>query len=481
MDFVSAFHFHRRYQPEAPALFFPDDQKERVNYSELAILIAAAQSKLADAQIRRGDIVGIDLSNQFHHAVLLLACARAGVATVSGDPRPVHAIMPLKAVLFDGKQTRPAAGTDLPVFLKIDPTWFQSSVGTADIATYEYRPDDLCRIMLTSGSTGTPKPVALTYRHLEDRLHSYAYAFGSDFPNCSRIMCAMRLTSSLGYLFLLHMLSRGGFFCFDSVDFEKISSSVASQQLQALVTTPYTLTELIKYCDENAKKFPRVPLIMTAGGLVAPSLYRRTQELLAERVVVFYGATETGVISSTRSIGDTGDVGFPVPGRKVDIFGNDGARMRPGEIGRVCITASSGPLPFYAADKWQEKKAAEGFFPGDLGVQNADGKLTIFGRTDSVINIGGTKTSPEMVEQVLLGAAGVKDCGVICKRDEFSIDRIIAFLVLQPYWNQNQFVSYCEANLIRDFLPSKFVLLPAIPRTANNKIDREALARQPIP
>jgi acyl-coenzyme A synthetase/AMP-(fatty) acid ligase len=101
----------------------------------------------------------------------------------------------------------------------------------------------------------------------------------------------------------------------------------------------------------------------------------------------------------------------------------------------------------------------------------------VHGREDTIINIGGTKTAPEALEQAILAAPGVRDCGVVCKADEYGIDRIVAVLVLNPYWDQAKFLAYCEANILRDFLPSKFVLVKEILRNRNNKIDREALAK----
>jgi acyl-coenzyme A synthetase/AMP-(fatty) acid ligase len=126
---------------------------------------------------------------------------------------------------------------------------------------------------------------------------------------------------------------------------------------------------------------------------------------------------------------------------------------------------------------WTRKTPKEFFSPGDVGSINKLGHLVIHGRADNVINLGGTKTTFELLEQMLVAAPGVRDCGVVCRRDELGIDRITAILVLEPFWDQGRFLSYCEANIIRDFLPTKFVLAAQIPRNRNNKIDREALAK----
>jgi acyl-coenzyme A synthetase/AMP-(fatty) acid ligase len=161
----------------------------------------------------------------------------------------------------------------------------------------------------------------------------------------------------------------------------------------------------------------------------------------------------------------------------VEIVAPDGNPVASGELGRIRIRAPSGPLPFFGLDEWQRKSRIQCFCPGDVGSFDSRGRLIVHGREDNVINIGGTKTTPESLEQLILAAPGIRDCGVVCKPDEYGIDRITALIVVNPSWDQAKFLSYCQANILRDFLPSKFVLVKQIPRTRSLKIDREQLVK----
>ena len=332
--------------------------------------------------------------------------------------------------------------------------------------------------MLTSGSTGQPKGVALTYRMVQERIDAFPNVFGSEFAEYRGLMCGMRLSSSLGYAFLFYSLARGGLFCSDSTDFDKIVGAISRFGLQALITTPFTLAEFIARCEQDANvRFPRLPLVLTAGSLASPQLTRRVRDLLCDRLIVFYGTTETGVISTAEGDLAVGDVGTSVAARRVEIVDADGRKVPDGELGTIRIRAASGALPYFDLSDWQQKTPKESFSPGDVGLINSLGHLVIHGREDNVINIGGTKTTFELLEQSILAAPGVRDCGVVCRRDPLGIDRITAVLVLDPFWDQARFLAHCEANIIRDFLPSKFVLATQIQRNRNNKIDREALAK----
>jgi len=477
---LTTFSFFRSAQPDAPAVYFPDVQAEPSSYSQFRSVTEHAVWRLLDAGLAKGDVVALEFANELLHALLLVACARIGIATVSGNPSAVQDHLPVKAVFRDRAPPPGAVQTGTAVqAIAVDEDWCRAvsgpDVSALDLA--EPDSDDLCRIMLTSGSTGSPKGVALTYRMVQERIDAFPTVFGDEFARCRGLMCGMRLGSSLGYAFLFYSLARGGLFCADSNDFDKIVGAIRTNGLQALVTTPYTLAEIIAHIEQGGASFPRLPLVLTAGSLASPQLARRVRDLLCERLVVFYGTTETGVVSTTDADSQIGDVGTAVTGRRVEIVDGNGRVVPDGEVGTIRIRRDTGPLPYFELSGWKNKTPNEFFTPGDVGSFNKLGHLAIHGRADNVINLGGTKTTFELLEQMLLAAPGVRDCGVVCQRDELGIDRITAVLVLDPFWDQGKFLSYCEANIIRDFLPTKFVLATQIPRNRNNKIDREALAK----
>ena len=472
MSFVQSIEKFARERPQAPALFFPDFQPQPLTYGELARIVTQVSSRLAAAEVVKGDCVALEMANDYRHALLLIACARNGIATVSSTPDALAGLISLTAVLTD--KPRRSGSSGAVRIVPVDESW-EVPADDALPAGPALSPsaDDLCRIMMTSGSTGRPKGVALTYAMIEERIKSYAWAFGAEFPTHDRILCGMKLPTSLGFGFLFYMLARGGLFCSDSVDFDRIIGALKANEINALVTTPYTLTELLEYSDKSRKSLPRLPLIMTAGSLVSSELAKRVRQRLCERLVIFYGTTETGVVTSTCE-GET--LGQVVPGRRISII-EDGTPLPLGQVGTIRIEADAGVLPFFDAVDWQSRRPKTFFEPGDAGMLTKANELVVLGRKDGVINVGGSKTTPEVIEQSLSGAPGIKECGVVCRNDAYGIGRITALLVLAPGFSEQRFLSYCEAHVLRDFLPGKFVVVKTIPRTANSKIDRVALDR----
>jgi acyl-CoA synthetase (AMP-forming)/AMP-acid ligase II len=474
MTFVDAFF---RHSGEKPALLFLDSSKKIISYAELERLTASVIARLFANDVAGGSIVALDIADDLLHAVLLLACARAGIATIAGHPAQLREDLNVTALLSD----KPGAADSMPTstyrLVVVDDGWLDNETGQLKLDLVKPRSDDLCRIMLTSGSTGRPKGVALTYGMVEERLLSYSHAFGPRFPTLGSMMCGMKLSSSLGFGFLFYSAMRGNLFCSDSSDFDKITTAITQHHIETLIAAPYVLAELLAHCETHAKLFATVPLAMTAGSLVSPTLGQKTKNRLCDEMVVFYGTTETGVIASTADFGEPGDVGSVVEGRRVDIVGINGEVFGPGERGTIRISASAGPLPYFDISDLASRTPRISFSPGDIGFINDKGHVVIQGRSDDLINAGGTKVSPELLEQAISSAPGIRDCGVLRERDNLGIDRITAFLVLAPLWNQAAFMAYCESSISRDLLPTKFVLVQQIPRNQNGKIDRGALAK----
>ncbi|HWC80932.1 MAG TPA: AMP-binding protein [Pseudonocardiaceae bacterium] len=109
----------------------------------------------------------------------------------------------------------------------------------------------------------------------------------------------------------------------------------------------------------------------------------------------------------------------------------DGVRVRlAGDAGRVEI---SGPVLANGYRRAPELTAAafvDGWFvTGDAGVRHADGRLEILGRTDDLINTGGVKVAPVLVERALGAVAGVREACVVGVPDERWGQAVVAAVV----------------------------------------------------
>jgi propionyl-CoA synthetase len=75
-------------------------------------------------------------------------------------------------------------------------------------------------------------------------------------------------------------------------------------------------------------------------------------------------------------------------------------------------------------------------FPGyyktsDAGLKDADGYLTILGRTDDIINVAGHRLSTGAIEEVLASHPDVAECAVLGIRDKIKGEQACGFIVLK--------------------------------------------------
>ncbi|MBP7000542.1 class I adenylate-forming enzyme family protein [Amaricoccus sp.] len=119
----------------------------------------------------------------------------------------------------------------------------------------------------------------------------------------------------------------------------------------------------------------------------------------------------------------------------------------------------------------------EWFLTGDRARMDPSGTIAHLGRAGELMNAGGYRVSPAEVEAALALHPGVAEAAVaeIALRDGVSI--IAAFYVpagapVPP----EALAAHCAARLARYKLPRAFHAVAALPRTANGKLRRAALA-----
>lgn len=197
-----------------------------------------------------------------------------------------------------------------------------------------------------------------------------------------------------------------------------------------------------------------------------------------------YGASETSKSYST--LWSLGADGTPVATGKmrdseIQVIDADGTPVAPGERGIVRVRN-----PYMVAGYLNDTSAsAEAFrdgwfYPGDVALVEADGRLRFADRADHVVNILGNKVNAFAVDQVLRTAAGVQDA--ICFRNPKpdAADELFAFVVLEESTNRLQAVASARHAVSERFgeyaVPRVIQPVRAIPRRADGAPDRAACA-----
>ncbi|MBT2188558.1 acyl--CoA ligase [Sphingobium sp. H33] len=198
-----------------------------------------------------------------------------------------------------------------------------------------------------------------------------------------------------------------------------------------------------------------------------------------------FGLTETNAVG-TGIVRET-CLAYPhSPGRAtaplVDlaIFGEDHAVLDTGEVGEVGIRALANISGYWkrAADNAALFTPSGHVLTGDLGNLDADGYLTIVGRSKDIIIRGGENIACPEVEAALYAIADVRECAVFgipdARLGEVSV--AVVHLDAASGLDERMIGEALNGRLAAYKRPSRILLHDApLPRLGSEKIDKRAL------
>lgn len=463
---------------------------QEMDYAEMDRASRAVAVGLRKQGIGRGQLVGICMPRSLDMLVSVLAVMRAGAAYVPLDPafpeerlqymvehaRISHVIASTPALVPDG------VARDRTLLLMDS----LKSAQDADEELPAVTAQDLAYVLYTSGSTGEPKGVCILHGNLVNFLLSMRESpgFGPDDSICS----ATTLSFDIAALELYLPLLCGGRVVIaddnEHRDPEALCRLIEKRACTVLQTTP----SLIALLQEVGRMEVLRPLRLFVGGEAMPvalanALLPRCRELWN-----MYGPTETTVWSSIERL-QPGLANVPLgkPIDKTRLYLLDARRQPalPGALGEIWIGGAGVAMGYlHRADLTAERFMEDPFAgdgsrmyrTGDIG-RIRDGRLFFNGRVDDQIKLRGYRIEPGDIEAVAAQEPGVNECAVIAR----PLDG--GDLVLVLYAGSELDPAALSARLRQRFVkslpaymrPQHVVVLRALPKTPNGKIDRRAL------
>jgi acyl-CoA synthetase (AMP-forming)/AMP-acid ligase II len=463
-----------RINPALPALCAPGTPLNIVSYGRLARLIDSVAVRAQAHGLKSGMTVAILCGDPITHAVLVLGLTRLGAVTLSARDLRLPAECQIAAVITDAAQRVENAGR----VIVADQSWLAAGGDvTARGATHLDAP---CRIILTSGTTGDAKGVALTHRMIFDRVALHGFAFGAALSHCSRIFCDLGPGTSLGFLFLIETLMRGGMFVFRGADASQTMQAFGLYQVDAMVASPAGLMEFLGYYEHSPAFAPPFALIITAGSLLPRPLSASVRARMGSNLMSLYGSTEASMVATAPAhvIADQPNaVGTLLPGVTVQATDATGRPLGPGERGLLRIRTERMATGYVGTPAHAGGAFRDGwFYPGDIGTVSTDNMLLVFGRDSAVINLGGDKLNPETIEQAMLACPGVLDAAAFSAPNTLGVEELRVAVVADGRFDEGVFREHCSRVVPPERMPSGVLRLPSLPRNAAGKLDRAQLA-----
>jgi len=310
--------------------------------------------------------------------------------------------------------------------------------GTAPLNTGREVDPEVGLVMLTSGSSGTPKAVELTWDALE--------------ASARLTNAALRGESASVWYPVLPACHVGGLAVLLRAIFTDATllwgpgEELGSGPARGATHVSVVRAQLARH---DLRGYQRVLL----GGAKAP-------HELPPNVTTTWGMTETGsgVVYDGVALGgvDMASVEGQLLVRSPTLFRAYRDAPRPRSIGPD------------GRDDW---------FPTGDGGEVANGRVRVFGRMGNVINTGGEKLWPEVLESALSGVRGVRDVAVTGVEDREWGERVVA-LVVSDGTNLDDEIRACAEESIGPWAkPKEIRYVAAIPKTSNGKVRRADLAQ----
>ena len=311
------------------------------------------------------------------------------------------------------------------------------------------------------------------------RIETLLFSLGNSSADCSRFFSDMGLGQSTCFRLLIYVLSRGGTFFFPGLSPMDSLQTFDLYKVRGLFASPGGLSSILKFYEENAAFRSSFELIVTAGSSLHKSLSERVRARLGSNLVIFYGATETGTMAtaSAHAVADLpGAVGHAMPGVTLEIVDGSGRVLPPGQEGAVRIRSPTMVEGYLGDPEQTQASFRDGYFhPGDLGHLTQDGMLVLSGRDKEILNLGGVKTRPQLVEDVLATFESVDQVAVVGVPNSLGVDELWALIVACSPLDEAALAAHCQQRLSPLFCPVRYVTVDQLPRNENGKIDRPGL------
>jgi benzoate-CoA ligase len=178
-----------------------------------------------------------------------------------------------------------------------------------------------------------------------------------------------------------------------------------------------------------------------------------------------------------------GTTGWPVPGYKIELRGDDGNPVADGEPGDLYIHGPSAAM-MYWGNRAKTRETFQGGWTksGDKYIRNEDGSYTYGGRSDDMLKVSGIYVSPFEVEATLIQHAAVLEAAVIGIPDGEGLTKTKAFVVLKDgaKATADELKAFVKDKLAPYKYPRQIEFVRDLPKTATGKIQRFKLRDQEI-
>lgn len=498
----------------------------RMSFSELNSEIDRAARALLARGIRKGDVVGLWVTNRIEFTIALYAILRIGAIAAPMNTRyrehdvayalrlagckllfvveqsgPVGYVEILKAVLpgFDGKHFKSAEAfphlTDIVVMSdnsdKGPLSWEhllddaeRVSPDALEKATTDVKIDDIALIVFTSGTTGNPKGVMHDHtllRSIRERHDHWPLRAGSVVLNFLPMFHLFGMSEMV--FGCMHTGARQ--VVMDAWDPEEAIRLIESERVTGLYGFETHYADIMRVqaqlkADLSSLRFGGLPAGMENSNAIAMQVQAKLCPTVSG-----WGMSEAGCYVCVSTLNDTEEQrcttsGRPLRGLDVKIVEpGSGKEQPPGVEGEILWHGYTTMRGYFRDPEATAATIKDGWLhTGDRGFLRPDGFLQFLGRYKEMLKVGGENVSPAALETELLALVpAIEQVAVVGVPHPRLAEVPCAYIVLKPgtTCTIEDVKTRCKGKIASFKIPHYLVTVDALPMTASGKVQRVLL------
>ncbi|MFI8832432.1 4-coumarate--CoA ligase family protein [Streptomyces afghaniensis] len=465
--------------------------------------VAAA---LAEAGVRKGDVLALHSPNTIAFPTAFYAATRAGATVTTVHPLATAQefakqltdcaarwIITVSPLLDIARRAAELAGGVHEIFVCDSATGHRSLIDMLASAAPEPQvaidpAQDVAALPYSSGTTGTPKGVMLTHRQIATNLAQLNPAIPAG-PG-DRVLAVLPFFHIYGLTALMNAPLRQGatVVVLPRFDLEQFLAAIQNHRITALYVAPPIVLALAKHPAVAQYDLSSLKYVISAAAPLDARLASACSERLGlPPVGQAYGMTElspgTHVVPlDAMSDAPPGTVGKLIAGTEMRIVSLDdpGKDLPAGESGEILIR---GPQVMKGYLGRPDATAAmidtDGWLhTGDVGHVDTDGWLFVVDRVKELIKYKGFQVAPAELEALLLTHPAIADAAVIGVYDDDGNEIPHAYVVRRPDrtdLSEAEIMMYVAERVAPYKRIRHVTFIDGVPRAASGKILRRQL------
>ena len=354
--------------------------------------------------------------------------------------------------------------------------------------------DDLAAILYTSGTTGRSKGAMLTHGNMRSNavvLKDYWgwTATGGPDGRGDVLIHALPIFHVHGLFVAIHAALLNGSKMIWLNRFDPRTVIARMREATVFMGVPTLYVRMLAEPTLTREAAQRMRLFISGSAPLLTETFRDWQTRTGQTILERYGMSETIMLTSNPYGPDArhgglaerraGTVGFALPGVGLRVHDDAGQPVPQGEIGGIQVRGPSVFSGYWQMpEKTKEEFTADAWFKtGDVGRVDADGYVTIVGRSKDLIISGGYNVYPAEIESIINDMPGVAESAVVGVPHPDFGEVGVAVVIAKPgvQLQADAMLAQLKAELANYKIPKHLKLVAELPRNAMGKVQKNLL------